>query len=146
MANSKHAPEASLQIGDVANQAGVNTQTLRYYERRGIVRPVKRSQSGYRLYSPETTRTVRFIKRAQELGFTLDEIEELIALSENESRTCNEVRKLAEAKLEDIERKITALRAIKKPLAGLVKTCASRRGAAPDCPILDALDEKVGAK
>lgn len=145
MAKPNRRQDASLQIGDVANEAGVNTQTLRYYERRGIVRPIRRSQSGYRLYSSETTRIVRFIKRAQELGFTLDEIEELLALSGNEDRTCNEVRKVAEAKLDNIEGKIAALQAMKKPLAKLIQGCASRRGTAPDCPILDALDDKGGA-
>lgn len=146
MATPNRTPGASLQIGDVARAAGVNTQTLRYYERRGIVRPVRRSASGYRLYSSETTRIVRFIKRAQELGFTLDEIEDLLALSGNKHRTCNDVRKLADAKLVDIERKIAALRAMKRPLTALVKTCASRRGAAPDCPILDALGQPEGPR
>jgi len=82
--------DRTMTIGAIAKAAGVNTQTLRYYERRGMLQPVKRSTSGYRLYHEETARIVRFIKRAQQLGFSLEEVEELLALRENGARTCSE--------------------------------------------------------
>ena len=78
--------ESRLRIGDVASKAGVNIETLRYYERRGILRSPKRSSAGYREYPTDTVRLIRFIKRAQELGFTLDEIEDLVALRQTPRR------------------------------------------------------------
>lgn len=88
-----------MRIGDVATRAGVNTQTLRYYERRGILGGPKRSASGYREYPTDTVRLVRFIKRAQELGFTLTEIEELITLRQTTPKRRGKVRELAAAKM-----------------------------------------------
>ncbi len=131
--------KSTMTIGEVASAAGVNRQTLRYYERRGILRPPDRTDSGYRLYPPDAARIVLFIKKAQKLGFSLDEIEGLLALRENSSRTCGEVRTLAEEKLTDIDEKIRRLRAMRRTLGKLVKNCG-KDGNAPDCPILEALD------
>ena len=131
-----------MRTGQVAAAAGVNVETLRYYERRGILKEPKRRPSGYREYAPETVRIVRFIKRAQELGFTLDEIEDLLALRDDDTRTCGEVRASARAKVEEIEIKIRHLRAMNRALNVLVASCvddASTR----ECPILDALDERA---
>lgn len=129
-----------MRTGEVAHAAGVNVETLRYYERRGILTPPHRRPSGYREYPPETVRIVRFVKHAQELGFTLEEIEELLALRNDVTRTCGDVRTAAAAKLDEIERKIRRLRAMKRALATLVDSCvddASTRA----CPILEALDD-----
>lgn len=129
-----------LRIGAVASGAGVNIQTLRYYERRGLLEAPDRTASGYREYPSETVRLIRFIKRAQDLGFTLKEIEELIALRDGRGRKRSEVRALAEAKVRDIERKLAQLRAMQSALHTLVETCACRDGR-PMCPILEALDD-----
>ncbi|MBI2856857.1 MAG: heavy metal-responsive transcriptional regulator [Chloroflexi bacterium] len=128
-----------LNIGEVARRAGVNVQTLRYYERRGLLREPQRRPSGYRSYPPDAVRLVRFVKRAQELGFTLAEIEELITLREDRESSCAEVRAAAVAKVNDIDRKLKALRAMKRALGVLVASCAED-GAARSCPILEAIE------
>jgi Hg(II)-responsive transcriptional regulator len=130
-----------MRIGDVSAKAGVNIQTLRYYERRGLLPEPARGSSGYRLYDPETVRLVRFIKRAQELGFTLREIEELIELRQSPRRG-GEVRALAATKVEDIERRIRQLKAMRKALGGLVAACDCDGGTLA-CPIIEALDDPV---
>jgi Hg(II)-responsive transcriptional regulator len=128
-----------MRIGEVAAGAGVNVQTLRYYERRGLLPEPRRRGSGYRAYDAETVRLVRFIKRAQELGFALREVADLIELKQSPRRGV-EVRALAAAKVEDIERRIAHLRAMRQALAGLVQACACEEGA-PTCPIIEALDD-----
>lgn len=128
-----------LRIGEVANGAGVNIQTLRYYERRGLLEAPERSASGYREYPTETVRLIRFIKRAQDLGFTLTEIVELIALRDAKGRKRSEVRARAEAKLRDIDGKVAQLQAMRSALHTLVESCACRNGR-PICPILEELD------
>lgn len=130
-----------LRTGQVAKAAGVNVETLRFYERRGIIKEPKRRRSGYRDYPPETVQIVRFIKRAQELGFTLDEIEELLALRDDDRRTCGEVRGAAATKIEEIEEKMRRLRAMKRALAMLVDSCVDE-ASTRECPILEALDDR----
>ena len=129
-----------LRIGDVAREAGVNVQTLRYYERRGLLASPERTDAGRRRYPAETVRLIRFIKRAQDLGFTLKEVEELIALRQTRGRDRSQVRHLAAAKLADVEEKLGRLRAIRRAVASLVESCACR-GEALACPILEALDD-----
>lgn len=130
----------ALPIGEVARQAGVNVQTLRYYERRGLLSPPERSEGGHRQYPSETVRLLRFIKRAQDLGFTLKEIQELIGLRETRGRNRSQVRRLAAAKLVDVDEKINRLRAIRKAVAALIESCACK-GQTLECPILEALDD-----
>jgi MerR family transcriptional regulator, copper efflux regulator len=130
-----------MRIGEVAAGAGVNVQTLRYYERRGLLPEPQRRGAGYRAYDPDTIRLVRFIKRAQELGFTLREIAELIELRQSPRRGA-EVRALACAKVEDIERRMSHLQAMRDALGGLVDACECE-GTSPACPIIEALDEPV---
>lgn len=130
----------SLRIGEVAQQAGVNVQTLRYYERRGLLEEPDREPSGFRKYPSEAVQLIRFIKRAQELGFTLNDVEGLIVLRENHSRNRSRVRELAAARVRDIEEKIRQLRAMRKALGALVQACdcdAQRL----ECPIIEALDD-----
>jgi Hg(II)-responsive transcriptional regulator len=129
-----------LRIGVVASGAGVNIQTLRYYERRGLLEAPERTASGYREYPPETVRLIRFVKRAQDLGFTLREIEELIALRDARGRRRSDVRALAEAKIRDIDEKLAQLQAMRSALDVLVERCACRDHR-PVCPILEALDD-----
>lgn len=131
----------SLRIGEVARQAGVNPQTIHYYERRGLLPKPPRSRSNYRLYPAETLRQIRFIKRAQELGFSLKEIQELVSLRATLRTRSGQVRGRAEAKLRDIDEKIRLLRAMRRALAGLVAEC-SGKGPVTECPILESLDHR----
>ncbi len=103
-----------------------------------------RTEPGYRKYSPDTVRLIRFIKRAQDLGFTLTEIEELIALRDGNGRRRTEVRQLAEARMRDIDEKVTQLQAMRRPLSTLVASCACG-GGRPTCPILEAFDDPINA-
>ncbi len=140
--------DGKLRIGEVAAQAGVNIQTLRFYERRGLLRKPSRRPSGYREYPPDTVRLVRFIKRAQELGFTLAEVGELLWLREDQNANCSDVRATAKAKIENIDQKIQSLSAVRYALQILVKSC-TRDGSTRECPILESLDNfehKKGAK
>jgi len=130
----------ALTIGKVAERAGVNTETLRYYERQGIVPKPSRSQANYRVYSEDTVRRVRFVKRAQELGFSLAEIAELLSLRARRGTSCNAVRERASVKIESIDEKIAALEAMRGALTKLVGECASSEGPLSECPILEALD------
>ncbi len=130
-----------LTIGKVADRGGVRVQTIRYYERRGLLAEPERRPSGYRDYPEETVPIIRFIKRAQDLGFTLKEIEELISLRDGgDGRRRSEVRAHAEAKMRDIDQKLARLQAMRSALFGLVESCACSRGR-PACPILEALND-----
>lgn len=131
----------TLRTGEVAALAGVNVQTLRYYERRGLITEPERRPSGYREYPAETVRLIRFIKKAQDLGFTLTEVEDLLRLRGDRTTTCVDVRARAQAKVDDIEGRIRSLRAMKRALTVLVDSCASD-GSIRECPILEALDER----
>src|SRR6266700_497417 len=109
----------ALRIGELAGRGGVNLQTIRYYEREGLLPEPPRLESGYRMFPENTVRRVRFIKRAQELGFTLAEIRELLSLRVERNRSRAEVRALAELKISEIEEKIRTLKAMKRALADL---------------------------
>ena len=129
----------SMKIGEVADRGGVNLQTIRYYEREGLLPQPPRLPSGYRVYSEPTVRRVRFIKRAQELGFTLAEIRELLSLRIDHDRDRSEVRAIAEAKVADIQEKIRTLSSMKEALVRLTEHCCGH-GPASECPILESLD------
>ena len=128
--------QAAFTIGRLARNAGVNIQTVRYYQRRGLIAAPPRPLGGVRRYGSDVVARVRFIKRAQRLGFTLDEVVLLLGLSDG--RHCAETKALAEKKLTMVEEKINDLAAIQKVLRGLVNECAkgSRRSG---CPIIDAM-------
>ncbi len=104
-----------LTIGQLAKSAGVNLQTIRYYERRGLIPEPPRNESGYRQYSQKEVSRTLFIKGAQGLGFSLKEIEELLSLKMEPGTTCGDVKNRVEAKISDIEEKILALQQIKEP-------------------------------
>lgn len=129
-----------LTIGKVATRAGVNIQTVRYYERRELLRPDDYRDSGYRLYTDEAVKRLRFIKNAQALGFTLDEIGRLLRLRVRRGSQCVKVRKQAQTRLEIVEEKIAGLRAMEKTLKRLINTCATER-TTDACPILESLEE-----
>lgn len=130
-----------LRIGELAKEAGVNLETIRFYERRGLLPKPPRTQSGYRIFPSEAGRRMHFIKRAQDLGFSLKEIKELLALRVDAGTTCAQVRKRAETKIAGVDDKIRALQSIKKALIRVTSACTGR-GPASQCPILDALDSK----
>lgn len=126
----------NLTIGTLAKRAGVNVETIRYYQRRDLLQEPAKPRAGFRHYTPETVKRVRFIKRAQALGFTLDEITGLLAL--NETKACIQTRGIAAHKLELIEEKIADLAKIKKALAHLIRACDTSSSSAP-CPIIHLL-------
>ena len=129
-----------MRIGEVANHAAVNVQTLRYYERRGLIPRPARSASGYRTYAPTTVDRVRFVKRAQSLGFTLQEIAALLALRVDNQSSCARVEKQAKAVVARIEEQVGQLRTIRRVLGRRVGAC-ERQDLMGDCPILQALEE-----
>ena len=130
---------SGFTIGEVAEQANVHIEMLRYYERRGLVARPPRSASNYRRYPEDVVRRVRFIKRAQELGFSLNDIQELLSLRAELEAGCAEIRACAEAKMKDIDAKIGALTAMRHALSTLVTEC-SGEGPLSDCPILESLE------
>jgi Cu(I)-responsive transcriptional regulator len=132
-----------MRIGAAAEQAGVNVQTLRYYERRGLLPRSPRRTSGYREFPDEAVRVVRFVKRAQDLGFTLDEIEELLKLRDDRRRDRGRIRAVAGKRIREIERKIAELSSMKQALSHLIHCC--EEGATLECPIIEALDGAAGA-
>jgi MerR family copper efflux transcriptional regulator len=131
----------ALTIGEVAKAADVGVETVRFYEREGLIAPPPRRTSGYRQYPPETIRRVRFIRRAKDLGFTLKEIGELLSLRVAPGTTCAEVRAMAVEKIGNVEEKIAELQRIKDVLNRLARAC-SGQGPTSECPILDMLDEE----
>jgi Zn(II)-responsive transcriptional regulator len=128
-----------LGIGQLAKHAGVAIDTVRYYERSGLLAPAERLASGYRRYGGAELRRLRFIRRAKALGFSLEEIRELLSLGE--ARSVAKVRRAAEAKLADIARRIVELERIRAGLDRLVAACPGH-GRAEACPILAALNEE----
>lgn len=129
-----------LTTREVAEQGQVNPQTIRYYEREGLLPKVPRLASGYRAFPSDMVRRVRFIKRAQKQGFSLREVRELLDLWEAPGATRAEVKQRAEAKIKEIDQSIQSLRQMKSALARLATACDGR-GPASTCPILDALQD-----
>lgn len=138
-----------LTISRLARLGGVNLETIRYYERQGLLAKPPRTASGYRLFPAEAARRLRFIKRAQQLGFSLTEIRELLSIRLRPGSSRTAIRTRAHAKIADMERKLRALHAIKHALQTLTDRCDSC-GPLDACPILQSLDDewtdaKVGA-
>ena len=129
----------SMTIGKVAERAGVGVETVRFYEREGLIEQPPRGGSGWRQYPEGVVSRLRFIRRAQELGFSLKEIEELISLRLDPAADRAEVKARAEAKVDEIESKIRDLQGMKDALVRLSGAC-SGEGTVQDCPILETLD------
>ena len=128
---------STLTIGKAAKQAGVGIDTVRFYERNGLLPEADRTHSGYRVYSPQDVDRLRFIRRAKALGFSLDEIAELLKLNEAKGSRAS-VRKLAEHRLGDLNRKIAEMTVIRDALADLVSQC-SGHGSLKGCPIIEGV-------
>jgi MerR family transcriptional regulator, copper efflux regulator len=128
-----------LTIGQLAKRSQVNIETVRYYERRGLIPHPPRRESGYRQFSPDGIARIRFIKHAQAVGFTLKEIAELLSLRVDPDTTCGDIKKRTETKIDEVQMKIQALQRMKKALIQLKAACRGR-GPSSDCPILEILE------
>ncbi len=128
-------------IGRVARKAGVGVETVRFYERKGLIEQPPRKGNGFREYPVDAVRRIRFVVHAKELGFTLREILGLLSLRSQSAESCDSVKEQAEVKIADIEEKIRGLRRMKSTLRKLTQAC-ERREPTAECPLLDVLDEE----
>jgi len=126
-----------FSIGTLSTRSGVNIETIRYYERIGLLAKPSRSSGGYRLYRSADVDRFAFIRRARELGFSLDEVRRLLDLADQKSRSCRRVHDIAVDHLAEVRAKISDLRRIERVLVTLVTACA--RGTMPACPLLETL-------
>lgn len=131
-----------MNISAVAEKSGLPPKTIRYYESIGLIRPAERQGNGYRSYAAADMRTLNFIKRARSLGFSVDEVRELLDLWRDKSRKSAAVKALAARHLQALDHKIEELRAVRKAVAHLLERC--RGDERPDCPIIDDLGDEKG--
>jgi Predicted transcriptional regulators len=131
----------TLSIGQVARRAEVGIETIRFYEREGLLEEPPRRASGYRQYSEQVVKRIHFIKRAQKLGFSLKEISELLLLRVDGQTSCEEVKQHAEAKIAEVERKLAELQRMQQALLQVAALCTGQ-GPASNCPMLEALDQQ----
>jgi MerR family mercuric resistance operon transcriptional regulator len=129
-----------FRSGKLATTAGVNIETLRFYEKKGVMPKPDRTPAGYRIYDINDLKRLKFIKKSQILGFTLSEIKDLLYLRVDSERSCSEVRKIASEKISSIDIKIDELQKIRDALSKLVELCKGE-GPESDCPILDELEK-----
>lgn len=133
------------QIGELAKKLSVSTDTLRYYEKHGLLKPCSRTDTGYRLYNDNNLRSLKFILSAKKCGFTLKDIQELLSIQVDKSNhSCHEVKSFTEHKLHQVEEKISELTAIKSSLEQLVEACGGGDESAADCTILSTLEGNDG--
>jgi len=132
-----------LTIGKVAERAQVTADSIRFYEREGLIRPAGKSESGYRLYTEEAIRRIEFIKQAQECGFSLADIRELLELRSTDSACCDDIYRVSVEKKLQLEHKIKALTAMSQALTRLIDMCSHDRKSLDECPILGALEAGV---
>jgi len=128
--------------GELARRSGCHLETVRYYEKIGLLPPPARSEGGHRLYSEEDQRRLRFILRGRELGFSIAELRSLLSLADSKSYSCGEIQALTLDHLGGIRKKLADLKHLERTLAKISKECAG--GAVPDCPIIDALWDDPG--
>ncbi len=130
-----------MTISQLARAASVNLETIRYYERRGLIPEPPRNDSGYRQYSPDDLTRTKFIRRAQALGFSLKEILEMLSLRMEPGTTCSDIKAKVESKIEDVEQKIKDLQQMRRALLDLVAKCTGK-GPVGNCPIIEILNRK----
>lgn len=128
----------ALMIGQVASQSGVAVETVRFYERQGLLDPPARRASGYRQYNEDVVTRIRFIRRAKELGFSLSEIDELLKLRVDSADACAETKRLVVGRIEQIDEKISDLQRVRNALSDMTAACGEA-GSDSECPILEAL-------
>ncbi len=129
-------------IGEAAKASALRVETIRYYEKEGLLKTPRRTAAGYRLYTEESIKRLIFICTAKELGFSLKDIKQLLSLRANPKSKCKDVKRKAEEKIQEVELKIQTLRDIKKALKNLSSAC-SGKGPATDCPILEAIEKQA---
>ncbi|MFN3751682.1 MAG: heavy metal-responsive transcriptional regulator [Thiobacillus sp.] len=130
-------------IGKLAAATDVSTDTIRYYEKEGLLAPVAKTGAGYRLYDADAVRRLRFIRQAQQCGFSLTEIRELLSLKNSDAACCKDVRSVAIAKKLQLEHKIRALQAMSDALSALIAVCNDGTRPLDECPILAALENSM---
>lgn len=126
-----------IAIGELSNQTGCKVETIRYYEQQRLMPEPPRTEGGHRLYSEDMRGRLLFIRRSRELGFSMDEIRELLSLVDREQISCGRVKSIAEEHLKDIRAKISDLRKMQRTLTDLARQCSGKN--VPDCPIVDTL-------
>lgn len=134
---AKSDPTTEFSIGDLAKRSAVNIETIRYYEKIGVMPKPARSAGGYRLYAPEHLKRLTFVRRGRELGFSLDELRGLLRLVDGHNYTCAEVRALTLDHVASIRQKIADLRRLERVMTSVASRCRGRK--IPDCPVIDAL-------
>jgi len=137
MEHDNHGHSMQLNIGEAAKASGVNAKMIRHYEAIGLLPPARRTDAGYRLYGAQDVRVLQFIHRGRALGFSLEQIANLLALWQDKGRASADVRRLAETHIDELERKIAELEAMKRTLQALAHSCHGDQRS--DCPILDDL-------
>ncbi len=130
-------------IGKLALQADVTTDTVRYYEKEGLLAPASKTGAGYRLYDEDAVRRLRFIKQAQQCGFSLTEIRELLTLKNSDAACCKDVKSVAIAKKLQLEHKVRALQVMSQALSELIAICNNETRPLDECPILAALETSM---
>lgn len=145
MATITDSRAEQMPIGALSHRSGVKIETIRYYERIGMLPAPPRTASGHRIYGATTLRTLGFIRRSRELGFSLDEIRALLRLGAPGMASCSEVKEIAGRHLDDIRAKLSDLKKLERLLAGTVAKCSGRK--VPECPVLDVLDvRRIGSR
>lgn len=133
-----------MRIGELSRNTGFQIETLRYYEKQGLLEPVSRSESGYRIYDDKSLTQLHFIKQAKSVGFSLNEISELLTLRvDRDQHSCGEVKSIAEQKLQQIDHKIKELKRMRKALSTISDACCGGVEPATSCTILSSLEEGV---
>lgn len=138
MYNVKKIAEEKYKISDVSKETGLTADTLRYYEKTGLLKNIHRAPSGIRLYSDADLSRLRFIQRAKTMNFSLDEISKLLQMRENPARVKKNVRQLTQNKLDEVERHLKMLNTLRKELTLLVNLCT---GSEDGCPIIEDIDQ-----
>lgn len=132
--------ERAMSIGTLSKETGIGIETIRFYERLGLIVPVGRKSSGYRIFDDGSLKALGFIRHAKELGFSLSEIQDLLNLKADKKSKCQSVQLKAKAQLRSVEEKISHLKRIKKVLSELIEQCRQRK-IDSECPLLDCLDD-----
>lgn len=134
--------QGHLAIGELGRLTATKVETIRYYERIGLLAEPMRSTGNYRVYGPDHLNRLSFIRRSRDLGFSLDQVRALLDLSDDQARSCEAIDSIAKAHLAEVDRKIADLRALRRELASMVDQC--RCGTVAECRIIDALSPHAG--
>ena len=128
-----------MTIGQLAKKTGLNVQTVRYYERIGLIEKPDTNEAGYRIYPEKAAEVLRFIKHAKEIGFSLKQISEIFSIDNDKNNTCARVKKLAQEKVAEIDKRIYSLSLIRNELLSLISQCEAKKSVKGDCPMLNVL-------